>query len=165
VLIVNPIPLHFSFKKVRTLSIGPIGAADLAARSFRDHVGHNFSLEQLRCLCHDARIQPRFVQNRYYAARGWDRQVREFCADNELGYQGFSLLTANRKSLASPELAQIAKLHSRTAPQIVFRFAMDVGMIPLTGTTNAEHMQTDLNVFDFSLTPTEVERIESSESS
>lgn len=123
----------------------------------------NFSLEQLRCLCRDARIQPRFVQNRCYAARGWDRQVREFCADNELGYQGFSLLTANRKSLASSELARIAKLHGRTAPQIVFRFAMDVGMIPLTGTTNAEHMQTDLNVFDFNLTPTEVERIESLE--
>ena len=125
----------------------------------------NFSLEQLRTLWDEARIRPRFVQNRCYAVRGWNRQVREFCTDNELAYQGFSLLTANRKALASSELARIAKLHGRTAPQIVFRFAIDVGMIPLTGTTNADHMQTDLDVFDFSLTPTEVERIESLESS
>ncbi len=120
----------------------------------------NVTLEQLRCLCQQARVRPRFVQNRCYAVRGWDRQVREFCAGNELVYQGFSLLTANRKTLASSELAQIAARHGRTIPQIVFRFALDVGMIPLTGTTNANHMQADLDVFDFRLEPEEVERIE-----
>ena len=98
----------------------------------------NVTLEQLRCLCQEARVRPRFVQNRCYAFRGWDRQVREFCADNGLVYQGFSLLTANRKSLASSELAQIAARHGRTIPQIVFRFALEIGIIPLTGTTNAD---------------------------
>ncbi len=120
----------------------------------------NVTLEQLRCLCEQARVRPRFVQNRCYAVRGWDRQVREFCAGNELVYQGFSLLSANRKTLASSELAQIAARHGRTIPQIVFRFALDVGMIPLTGTTNADHMQTDLDVVDFRLDREEVERIE-----
>jgi hypothetical protein len=33
-------------------------------------------------------------------------------------------------------------------------------MIPLTGTTRAEHMRADLEVFDFRLMPGEVERIE-----
>ena len=120
----------------------------------------NVTLEQLRCLCQKARVRPRFVQNRCYAARGWDRQVREFCAANELVYQAFSLLTANRESLASVELAQIAACHARTAPQIVFRFALEVGMIPLTGTTNAGHMHADLDVFDFRLKPSEIEQIE-----
>ena len=120
----------------------------------------NVTLEQLWCLCQQARVRPRFVQNRCYAVRGWDRQVREFCAGNELVYQGFSLLTANRKTLASSVLAQIAARHGRTIPQIVFRFALDVGMIPLTGTTNANHMQADLDVFDFRLELDEVERIE-----
>jgi hypothetical protein len=33
-------------------------------------------------------------------------------------------------------------------------------MVPLTGTTDAGHMRADLEVFDFRLTPKEVERIE-----
>jgi diketogulonate reductase-like aldo/keto reductase len=77
-----------------------------------------------------------------------------------LVYQGFSLLTANRQALARPELVRIARRHGRTVSQIVFRFAFDVGMIPLTGTTDADHMREDLAIFDFRLEPEEVECIE-----
>ena len=120
----------------------------------------NVSLEQLEQLCREARVRPRFVQNRCFAVRGWDRRVREFCASHQIVYQGFSLLTANREVLAHPEIARIARHHERSIAQIVFRFAVDVGMLPLTGTTNADHMQTDLDVFDFRLQPDEVARIE-----
>ena len=120
----------------------------------------NFSREQLDALCERARIRPHFVQNRCYAARGWDRDVRAFCAASGLVYQGFSLLTANREALASPELARIAKHHGRAVPQIIFRFALEVGMMPLTGTTDPDHMQHDLDAFGFRLEPEEVERIE-----
>jgi diketogulonate reductase-like aldo/keto reductase len=120
----------------------------------------NVNVDQLRELCKLARVQPRFVQNRCYASRGWDRPVRQFCAENGLIYQGFSLLTANRGVLASTELNRIARRHGRTASQIIFRFAVDVGMIPLTGTTSAEHMRIDLEVFDFQLDSREVAQIE-----
>ena len=101
----------------------------------------NVSLEQLQGLCQKARVRPRFVQNRCYAARGWDRGVREFCTANGIAYQGFSLLTANRDAMARPEMIQIAKRHGRSVSQIVFRFALDVGMVVLTGTTDAAHMR------------------------
>ncbi len=120
----------------------------------------NVNFEQLQRLCQQARVQPRFVQNRCYADQGWDRGVRQFCASNGIVYQGFSLLTANREAMAHPEMGRIAQRHGRTVSQIVFRFALDVGMIPLTGTTDPEHMRGDLEVFDFRLEPEEVERIE-----
>jgi diketogulonate reductase-like aldo/keto reductase len=120
----------------------------------------NVTIEQLQRLCQEARLRPCFVQNRCYAARGWDRQVREFCAANELAYQGFSLLTANRDVMAGRDLARIAQHHDRTPAQIIFRFALEVGMIPLTGTTNAAHMREDLGVFEFCLQPEEVEQIQ-----
>jgi diketogulonate reductase-like aldo/keto reductase len=69
-------------------------------------------------------------------------------------------LTANRGVLAHPDLARIAARHGRTAAQIVFRFALDIGMLPLTGTTDAAHMRADLDVVNFRLSPEEVERIE-----
>ena len=68
----------------------------------------NVSLEQLQGLCKEARVRPRFVQNRCYAAQGWDRRIRRFCAANGMVYQGFSLLTANRQATAHPELIRIA---------------------------------------------------------
>ena len=120
----------------------------------------NVTVDQLKGLWKDARVRPRFVQNRCYAVRGWDRHVRQFCKANGLVYQGFSLLTANLQALATPQFAQVAARHRRTIPQIVFRFALDVGMIPLTGTTDAEHLQADLAVFDFRLQPAEVAQIE-----
>ena len=48
--------------------------------------------------------------------------------------------------------------NGRTVSQIVFRFTLEVSMIPLTGTTDAGHMREDLEVFDFCLEPEEVER-------
>ena len=120
----------------------------------------NVTLEQLRSLCREARIRPRFVQNRCYAVRSWDRLIREFCAANDMIYQGFSLLTGNREVMARPEIVQIAKRHGRTVSQIVFRFALDVGMLPLTGPTDADHMRMDLDVFDFQLEPEELQTIE-----
>jgi len=120
----------------------------------------NVTLEQLQLLCREAQVRPRFVQNRCFAVLGWDRQVRQFCAENEIVYQGFSLLTANPEALAHPDMAQIARRHNRTPSQIVFGFALQVGMIPLTGTSDPEHMRMDLTAFDIELTPEEVALIE-----
>ena len=120
----------------------------------------NVNLDQLRILCQGARIQPRFVQNRCHAVRGWDREVREFCAANGLVYQGFSLLTANRQAMTLPEMVRIARHHGRSVGEIVFRFALDVGMVVLTGTTNPDHMRADLGVRDFTLEPEEIDSIE-----
>lgn len=120
----------------------------------------NITLEQLDILCGGAQVRPSFVQNRCYAARGWDREVRAYCAANGIVYQGFSLLTANREVMASPEMARIAARYGRTVAQIVFRFALEVGMVPLTGTTDPAHMAADLAAEDFQLELAEVERIE-----
>ncbi len=125
----------------------------------------NVTLGQLELLCNRCRIRPAFVQNRCYAIQEWDRDVRTFCGANEIVYQGFSLLTANRDALARPEVVQIARRYGRTVSQIAFRFALDVGMLPLTGTTSADHMRADLGIFDFRLTPDEIERIENLASS
>jgi diketogulonate reductase-like aldo/keto reductase len=120
----------------------------------------NVTLEQLDKLCQEARVAPRFVQNRCYASRGWDRSIREYCAKAGIVYQGFSLLTANRDIVSHAEIRRIAGRYDRTPEQIVFRFALEVGMIPLTGTTDVAHMSTDLDVFEFRLDAREIERIE-----
>jgi diketogulonate reductase-like aldo/keto reductase len=57
-------------------------------------------------------------------------------------------------------MEQLVQKLGRSVPEIVFRFAQQVGMIPLTGTTNADHMAQDLTCYEFELSSEEVDRIE-----
>jgi len=120
----------------------------------------NITLAQLETLCAATTVIPRFVQNRCYASKRWDKDIRVFCQAHKITYQGFSLLTANRQFLKHPILLQIGKTHGMSISQTIFRFAMDAGMIPLTGTSNADHMAHDLLVDKFRLTDDEVALIE-----
>ncbi len=120
----------------------------------------NVTAEQLSLLCEHAKHKPMVVQNRCYAAFGWDKAVREICRTHGMIYQGFSLLTANREVFIEPDVRAMAARYGAGLAQIVFRFAMQVGMLPLTGTTNQQHMKEDLRSDQFTLTPEEVRRIE-----
>jgi len=120
----------------------------------------NAGLDQLEALCARARIAPTFVQNRCFARTGWDRQVRALCRERGMVYQGFSLLTANVAELHHPAFQNIVTRAGRTPAQVVFRFAMQVGMQPLTGTTDLRHMREDLEAFDFDLPDADVTQIE-----
>jgi diketogulonate reductase-like aldo/keto reductase len=120
----------------------------------------NVAPDQLTALLRHARVRPTFVQNRCYASLGWDAAVRAICDREGLVYQGFSLLTANVESIRRPVIQDIARRHGRTPVQVVFRFAFQIGMIPLTGTTNPRHMADDLEVYEFELTAGEVKAIE-----
>ena len=120
----------------------------------------NVQALQLQLLCEQANVKPMVVQNRCYAALGWDHAVREVCRAHHVVYQGFSLLTANREVLHDPNVGAIAKRCKTGPAQIIFRFAQQVGMIPLTGTTNAQRMKEDLDVDHVELSPEEITRIE-----
>ncbi|MBX3235793.1 MAG: aldo/keto reductase [Nitrospiraceae bacterium] len=121
----------------------------------------NVSLEQLIALCEQARHKPMVVQNRCYAAFGWDQDVRRYCREQGITYQGFSLLTANREVFVEPDVRAMAEKYGTGLAQIVFRFAMQIGMVPLTGTGNPQHMTADLHCDRFSLSEDELRRIES----
>jgi diketogulonate reductase-like aldo/keto reductase len=120
----------------------------------------NVTAHELAALCDIAEVRPAFVQNRCFARQGWDREVRAVCAAEGVVYQGFSLLTANRAELMSAELGAIAAVHGRTPAQVVFRLALQLGMICLTGTTDPRHMREDLAARDFALGEDEVRTLE-----
>jgi diketogulonate reductase-like aldo/keto reductase len=120
----------------------------------------NISLDQLDELLRFASVQPAFVQNRCCARTGWDREVRAFCRTHGITYQGFSLLTANVRELRRPEFQSIVARTGNTPAQVVFRFAMQVGMLPLTGTTDREHMREDLAIAELELSDEDLRVIE-----
>lgn len=121
----------------------------------------NVTAGQLTELCARARRKPMVVQNRCYAALGWDKEVREICRAHHIVYQGFSLLTANRGVLIEPDVRAIAARLGTGVAQVIFRFAMQIGMLPLTGTTNGQHMKDDLAAEQLTLSADDLRLIES----
>jgi diketogulonate reductase-like aldo/keto reductase len=111
----------------------------------------NVSVDQLDTLLGGVRIRPAFVQNRCLARASWDAQVRAICQTHDIIYQAFSLLSGNRQVLLQPCVTEIADRHNKSVPQVVYRFALQLGMLPLTGTIDGTHMRHNLDIFDFTL--------------
>lgn len=120
----------------------------------------NVNMVQVEELYRKVSIKPSFIQNRCFAITQWDQDVRTFSQKNKIIYQGFSLLTANQRYLLNPHMQSLAVKYDKTIPQIIFRFANQVGILPLTGTTNQQHMDNDLNIYDFELSQEEIQYIE-----
>lgn len=121
----------------------------------------NVQANQLQELCEKASVKPMVVQNRCYAVMGWDKEVREICKAQGIIYQGFSLLTANQDVLRDPQVWEIAKRVGANPLQVIFRFALQIGMLPVTGTTNEQHMKDDLAVLTkFELSTDDLQKIE-----
>lgn len=143
----------------------------------------NVDLAQLKELHARSKVKPAYVQNRCYAQRKWDREIRDFCRENGIVYQGFSLLTANLEFLGGqvkrpagrnvpkaefietmegvhPRIKEIVRQSGKALEQVVFRFCQQVGMLPITGTRDPAHMRLDLALEDFSLTAGQLETIE-----
>jgi len=120
----------------------------------------NVSIEQLEALYTNASVKPAIVQNRCYAAMGWDREVREYCNKHGLLYQGFSILTANQKVMKHSRINEIVKRTGLTSAQVIFCFSRQIGMVVLTGTKSDKHMTQDIATFDFELDDDDVSTLE-----
>lgn len=120
----------------------------------------NVALHHLEQMIAATGEAPAFVQNRCYARLRWDGEVRNFCKIHGIVYQGFSLLTANPEVLRHQMIAAMAARHRVTAAQVVLSFARGVGILPLTGTSDAEHMKQDLASAELVLSEDEMHTVE-----
>ena len=131
-----------------------------SGEALRLGISNCYDLNLLAKLYEEARIKPTILQNRFYGDSDYDKDLREFCKEKGIVYQSFWSLTANPHLLAHPTLTSLGQTYGKTTAQIFFRFLTQIGITPLTGTTSKEHMQENLSIFDFSLSPQEIKKIE-----
>ena len=74
--------------------------------------------------------------------------MRAALAQRGIWYQGFWTLTANPHVLRDPQFAALAAARGLTPAQLMYKFCMQSGIVPLTGTQSTLHMQQDLAVLD-----------------
>lgn len=55
-----------------------------------------------------------------------------------------------------PQVAELATKYGKSVPQVLIRWSLDKGFVPLPKSTHQAYIQANLDVFDFSLTAEEV---------
>ncbi|CAF1340596.1 unnamed protein product [Didymodactylos carnosus] len=124
-------------------------------------ISNLYDLQRLQQLWNDSKVKPSVIQNRFYADSGYDDGIRRFCREKNIFYQSFWTLTANPHLLNSSLFKKLASSRDGTTEQVLFRLLMDLGLTPLTGTTNEQHMKQDLDVLNWkSFSPDEVKQFE-----
>jgi diketogulonate reductase-like aldo/keto reductase len=123
-------------------------------------ISNCYDLSALEDLHRRSRVKPAVIQNRFYADTGYDREIRAFCTHTQIVYQSFWTLSANPHVLAHLTIAAVAAAHKRTAPEVLFRYLTQNGVVPLTGTWSVTHMREDLSIFEFELSNAERRAVE-----
>lgn len=124
-------------------------------------ISNIYDLQTLKDLYEMAKIKPSVVQNRFYQESGYDKEIRSFCKTNNIIYQSFWTLTANPHILQNTDLSELSKKYNKNVIQLFFAYLHQIGITPLTGTTDIEHMQSDLESFDIVLDDSEVSKLNS----
>ncbi|KAK5727375.1 hypothetical protein LTR15_003270 [Elasticomyces elasticus] len=109
-------------------------------------ISNIYELPALTALCNSANIKPAVVQNRFYSATGYDRDIRAFCGERGMIYQSFWTLTGNPDLLRSPPVRHVAACLGITAPVALYGLVLGLESISiLDGTTDPGHMKADLD--------------------
>ena len=104
-------------------------------------ISNCYSLEYLTKLFEAAEVKPRFLQNRFYAESGYDKEIRVFCKNKGISYQSFWTLTANPHILQSKTVLELSNKHKKTPAQVFYAVLIGEGIIPLIGTKSEQHMR------------------------
>lgn len=104
----------------------------------------NTDLPVLKAVYETAKVKPSVVQNRFYGATRYDVPLRKFCRENDIVYESFWTLTGNPKILSSEPVQQLSQLAGVSKEVVMYSLVIELGIAPLNGTTNAQHMKEDL---------------------
>src|SRR4051812_29643212 len=82
----------------------------------------------------------------------------KYCRERDILIQAYSPLT-RAKRLDDATLVELADSHSKTSAQMVIRWNIQLGTNPIPKASFREHLQENVNVFDFELSDEEMERL------
>ena len=97
---------------------------------------------------------PRLLQVKVKHSSGFARREREYCAKRGLTLQAEAPVTSNRELFSERDrqtaLHRLARARHVSPQQLLLRLMMQLGIVPLVGTTSALHLRDDLAALHFS---------------
>jgi len=126
----------------------------------------DFSIEQMEEILQVANVTPAVLES-HWAPAAHNDTLLAFCRRHGITLQAWGALGAGqwgKRILSSPALRRIAAAHSggkRTlsTAQVALRWSVQQGVAVIAGTGNPQHMRSDLDICDFSLSEAEMREI------
>ena len=122
------------------------------ANCHKRHIEKILDICKIKPVLNQVEIHPLFTQ----------KPLIEYCKSVGIQMEAYSPLAKNDDRLRNNKiLNSLAKKYGKNRAQIIIRWHIDNGVIPVPRSMNLARMIQNLNVFDFKLTPDEIEAIDS----
>ncbi|XP_055625147.1 1,5-anhydro-D-fructose reductase-like [Toxorhynchites rutilus septentrionalis] len=123
----------------------------------------NFNSEQIKRILDIAEVKP--VTNQIEVNPGWNqKKLIEFCKGHGITVTAFAPMGrphrktyGNKSALGDAKVLEIGKKYGKTDGQVILRYLIQLGTIPVPYSTKEEHLRQNIDVFDFQLTDEEME--------
>jgi diketogulonate reductase-like aldo/keto reductase len=109
----------------------------------------NYSVDELDQLIKSSGYIPA-VNQIEWSPFGHSMEMLEYAQDHEIVIQAYSPLT-REKMTGSKVLREIASRYEKTAEQILLRWNIQLGTVPLPKAANTNHQRENLDIFDFQI--------------
>jgi diketogulonate reductase-like aldo/keto reductase len=118
----------------------------------------NYSIEQIDRLI-EASDQRPAVNQIEWSPFGHSDEVLEHATQHGIVIQAYSPLTRGKR-LADEALAEIGSRHGKSPAQVLLRWSLQAGAVPVPKAASPEHREENLDLFDFELDGSEMGRLE-----
>ena len=89
---------------------------------------------------------------------GHSPRMLDFCRENDIIIQSWSPLT-HGKRLGDDKMGPMAARYGKTPAQLLLRWNLQLGVVPLPKANHVQHQRENLNVFDFEILPQDMARL------
>ncbi len=117
----------------------------------------NFMPHHLEALMKTANIAPMVNQIRLFPGFMWAETVT-YCQQKNICIEAYSPL-GKGVVLASPIVVEIAEKYGKTPAQVCVRWSLQMGFLPLPKTVTPERIRENAQIFDFSLSASEMTQL------
>lgn len=119
----------------------------------------NYTVRHLEELLANSKVVPAVNQIEFHPLiYNQQQEVLDFCKRKGIVVEAYSPLMRGRH-LDIPLFAQLGDKHGKTSAQVVLRWCIQHGTVPLPKSTHSERIHDNLDVFDFELTDKDMESI------
>ncbi len=119
----------------------------------------NYTIKHLEELLGECSVKPMVNQVELHVFLQ-QPELLAYCKKNDIVVEAYSPL-AHGNGLDDPVLIEIAKKHGKTTAQIMIRWCIEVGAVPLPKSTHEERIKQNIDVFDFKLDASDMKKLKS----
>lgn len=119
----------------------------------------NFEVRKLKKLFKFAHVKPMINQIERHPLFQ-QNDIVQYCKENDVQVMSYSPLGRQDNEMFSQRiLNDLAEKYSKSIAQIILRWDIDTGTIPIPGSKSTVHIRENIDVFDFALSQEEIMRI------